>query len=363
MVGLWSEWIDIEDVDPLPTFLSKAVCPNPEHDTFKRHFQVNTKQATVHCFGDCGISGTYEHALCVILGIYDERKITRVEINHAKTRRGINEPAEVVAARERVGAAWKQARRHILQHTILNFGKTDFTSYSKGTRKTVTADDAVAKDEAALRGGRYQFLPKHVREYLDSRGIETSARGKWELGWDEEAGRLVIPVYDDRGTFRFLVRRQLDNKGSLKYLYTDGSIRTSVLYGACYLDMETIRSTGGMILTEGTLDVIRLHQKGFTNAVAILGSGISTRQVRLLDKFDPGRLYLMFDADSAGVDYVLDVSTKIKKIPLYVCRYPKDKSDPAEMTGGEVTKSLQKALPIHEFLRLARDVTRKLAHA
>lgn len=321
VLGLWGEFVDLPSniKEPLPTFLDKVVCPNPEHDTHKRHFQINTKQPIVHCFARCGISGTYEHAVAMILGV-DE----------------------------------KEARRIILKHTKAALGRDVASVYTgRGTRKTVQPDDPVAKDERALRGGAFHWLPQEARDYLDRRGIDAASRGKWEIGWSEDEERLVIPAYDQRGAFRFLIKRSLRQSGSLKYLYTQGAVKSSILFGACYLDRELVRSSG-LVLVEGSIDTILMHQHDFKFTVGTLGSGLSRKQVRLIDWLQPRRGYLFFDKDSAGIDNIKDANEKLGKFPLFVCRFPKNRSDPAEMTRREVERALTRSLPIHEFYRTAR---------
>lgn len=322
VLGLWSEFIDIPNgvSMPLPTYLPKVICPNPDHDTHKRHFQVNARQPLVHCFANCGISGTYEHAVATILGITE-----------------------------------KEARRHILKHSRAWSGKAVDLSAFSGKRKTIASDDPVARDQRQLDGGAFTYLPKEVRAWLDSRGIDQPSRGKWQIGYDEESERIVIPAYDERSRFSFLIKRSIRHSGHLKYLYTEGSIKTSLLFGACMVD-ETLVDSQGLILCEGSLDVIRLHGMGARNAVGVLGTGISKRQVRLIDKFNPQRIYLMFDKDAAGVDNIRSVGRWVTKVPLFVCRYPAGKNDPAELEREEVRRSIERALPMHQFLRLARNV-------
>ena len=354
-ISLWGEYVDLPRNlgHPLPTFLPKVQCPNPDHSTTKHHFQINTRKPVVHCFAHCGISGTYEHALAVVLGIYAKRGITHSDIELAKSPRRPKEAAATSEARAKVGAAHKEARKYILKQSKVAH-KGEVSEYAGlGIRKSVTADDAVSKDERALAGGAYTYLPSEAREFLDKRGVDGPSRGKWQIGWDEEAERLVIPALDDRGNFRFLIRQRIDGIRSAKYLYTDGSIKTSLLFGGCHLDRESLQSLG-LVLCEGPLDAIRLHQLGIASAVAILGSGLSIKQSRLIDKLGPKRIYLFFDRDSAGIQNIESAKHRIRKVPLYVCRYSNGKGDPAEMTGKEVERSIGRALPISQFYRRAR---------
>src|SRR4051812_11295671 len=163
VLALWGQYVDLPPrlAEPLPTYLPKVQCPNPNHDTTKHHFQINTRKPLVHCFADCGISGTYEHALAVI-----------------------------------TGESEKNARRAILKHSRAAI-KGEVSAFAGlGTRKSVTAEDEIAKDQRALDGGAFTWLPLAAREYLDSRGIDGPSRGKWQIGWDEDQERLVIPAFD-----------------------------------------------------------------------------------------------------------------------------------------------------------------------
>src|SRR5688500_16742210 len=63
-------------VDDEGPFLPLTYCPNPDHDNSRSPaFQINVEQPTVHCFGGCGISGSYEHAICVIHDLYEKHKV------------------------------------------------------------------------------------------------------------------------------------------------------------------------------------------------------------------------------------------------------------------------------------------------
>jgi hypothetical protein len=321
-VLLWGRYVEFggkEPSEPYPTFLDKTVCPNPNHDTYKKHFQVNTKKPLVHCFANCGISGTYEHAIALIEGVTE-----------------------------------REARRLILRGSRKALGREIGSLAREGTRKVATEDDPVARDERLLRGGAFTFIPKEARAYLDNRGIDASARGKWKIGWDEEEDRLVIPAFDEGGRFRFLIRRRIDGIERGKYLYTEGAIKTSLLFGACFADAHELESFG-LVLCEGSLDAIRLHQNGVATAVAILGTGISPKQARIIDKLRPRRVYLMFDKDPAGVANIESALWRIRKVPMYVCKYPKGKDDPANLTREEVRRSIRNARTIHQFLQQTRS--------
>lgn len=334
----------------LPTYLPLVHCPNPGHDTKKRHFQINTVKPWVHCHARCGIEGTYEHAICVILGLYSKHGLDGVTMDQIKEKR---EPGDPI--RTKVNAAHYEARRMMMDHTRITLDLTEAIGTRLGHRKALTHDSAVANDQTKLETGAFQFLPKPAREYLEGRGLSPSTRGKWQLGWCEEEERIVIPAFDEHNRFRFLIKRRIDGKQFQKYLYTEGAIKTSLLFGACMLDPEQVRSHG-IVLCEGSLDAIRLHQFGVTNAVAILGTGLSERQVRIIDRMRPAKIYTFFDKDSSGASNTLDAAKKLTKLPVRVCLFPRGVDDPASLTADQALSSVQMSIPFQAFINRARSM-------
>lgn len=311
VVGLWENYVDFpHNVDLTDKYFPKVQCPNPKHDTLKHHFQINAEDGLVHCFAYCGISGTFSHAIQVIEGC-DEKQARRLILGHTTSSKGNNE-----SKRKGLGSRNQQ-----------------------GNSGTATAIPDLSFST---------YIPAFGIEYLESRKISPSSIARWELGWDEVDKRIVIPAKDQRGTTRFLIRRAVKNSQHPKYLYTEGFPKTSLLFGACQTNPGMIDSQG-MILVEGSLDVIRLHQNGFQNACAILGTGISKVQSEIVARMRPKRIYLMFDKDVAGIQNIEIACKRLFKYPLFVCKYPAGKSDPAEMEREEIIRSIRKAVPVHRF--------------
>src|SRR5213078_4334045 len=146
--------------------------------------------------------------------------------------------------------------------------------------------------------------------------------------WHIDEHRIVIPAHDENLHLRFLIKRALRPKDWPKYLYTAGFERTSLLFGAGFIDLGMVQSHG-LILTEGSFDTIRLHQHGLANATGILGTGLSEQKRRTISRMRPKRIYFFFDKDAAGVVNIEIAARLLRKYPLYVVRYPARRSDPA----------------------------------
>lgn len=330
-VLFWSQYVQFPENSRIDgDFLPKVTCPNPEHDTLKRHFQINASQPTVHCFAYCGISGSYEHAVCILEGLYDKFKVE--EASNDRERK------------ERTRRARNAARKFILRKSGGSVRHSD--SRRTPTLRNRGRSNAIDRPVDLLR---YEtFIPQAGREFIESRGITDESASLWELGWDKEDLRIVIPAKDFDGRLKFLIRRSLKPKDPLKYLYTEGVPKTSLLFGACLLDLALVRSFG-LALVEGSIDQIINQQNGIPTG-AILGTGISEAQCRVIAKLRPKKIYLMFDRDVSGVHNIEIAYRRLRKYPMYVCRYPEGKFDPAELNREEAMRSIDRAVPLSKWV-------------
>jgi 5S rRNA maturation endonuclease (ribonuclease M5) len=327
-------------------FSPKVQCPNPEHDTVKRHFQINFTEPKVHCFAYCGISGSWEHAICMIEGIYAklgvDLEIVRNAYDKHPTARSVNEREQIRLHAKAKRSATKVILREAAGRSKIlpNASVRRPGPGNSGTVEPISPELLVYET----------YLPAVAREYLDARGITGESIAQWNIGWHPASHRIVIPAYDETAHLKFLVKRAIRQKDQPKYLYTEGVPKTSLLFGAGQIDPGMIRSAG-LILVEGSLDVVWMHQLGFKNVVAILGTGISDEQVRIVARMRPRKVFLMFDKDSAGVTNIQICAGKLRKYPMYVVKYPKGKSDPAELNREEAVRQIDRSVPLVKFLQ------------
>ena len=116
--------------------------------------------------------------------------------------------------------------------------------------------------------------------------------------YDKFRNRLMLPVLDHRGEVVGFGSRVIDNSEP-KYMNTTETPvyhKRQVLYGL-HLAKKTKRPN--IIVCEGNLDVVTLHQAGFDNAVASMGTALTVEQTRLLSRFTK-ELVLCYDNDGAG---------------------------------------------------------------
>ncbi len=119
--------------------------------------------------------------------------------------------------------------------------------------------------------------------------------------YDRFRNRLMLPIRDERGRLAGFGARVVNPEDIPKFI---NSPQTSLfdkgrlLYG---LDRarKSIRERDQAVLVEGYLDVIALHQAGYTNVVSPMGTALTENQLRLLKRFSR-RMILALDADAAG---------------------------------------------------------------
>ena len=116
--------------------------------------------------------------------------------------------------------------------------------------------------------------------------------------YDKFRNRLMFPVIDVRGDVVAFGGRVLD-KSEPKYMNSQETpvySKRRVLYG---LNLAKKSKRPNIILCEGNIDVVTLHQAGFDNAVASMGTALTTEQIRLLGRYTK-ELVLCYDNDNAG---------------------------------------------------------------
>jgi DNA primase len=116
--------------------------------------------------------------------------------------------------------------------------------------------------------------------------------------YDYFRGRVMFPIIDTAGQVIAFGGRVLDDSKP-KYLNTSDTPAFKKLKNLFALNYAKNSKAGFMILCEGYMDVISLHDAGFEMAVATLGTAINDEQARLLSKYT-NKVILSYDSDEAG---------------------------------------------------------------
>ncbi|MFP4333631.1 MAG: DNA primase, partial [Campylobacterales bacterium] len=297
-----------------------ALCPF--HDEKTPSFSVSAPKQIYHCFG-CGAGGD------AIKFVMEYEKLD-----------------------------YKEAIEKLA--TIFNFT----LSYEKGSGGR---DFSKVLDQINNFFKHELFNNQKALDYLKSRGISESSIEKFEIGYAPSSAkfmnflqnksllvgdvmkagviintqkgyyfrfedRLMFPIFTPFGKLVGFGGRTL-GEHQAKYLNSPQSPifnKSKLLYGYSQAKDEVYK-TNQIILTEGYLDVIMLHQAGFKNAVASLGTALNMGHIPLLKKGEP-EVIMAFDGDSAGVNAAFKASTLLSKnaISGKVALFGEGK-DPADM--------------------------------
>ena len=290
----------IEQYIPVKKMGSSYKCVCPFHDDKNPSMSINQNKQMYHCFA-CKAGGD------AVKFVMDYEKLTYPEAIE-KIAQISNFSLEYTNDK----VPTQKENKHILEK-VNAFYRSEFY-----------------KNEAAVR-------------YIKSRGINDAMIEKFELGWagdskstirllqneniePKEALEVGIVKQNEKGIYASFIERitfpiyshttRLVGFGGrtisdhpAKYVNSPQSAvfdKSKLLYGY-NLARQSIFEKNQIIITEGYLDVIMLHYAGFTNAVAVLGTALTTSHLPLLKRGEIS-VVLCFDGDGAGINAAIKSS-------------------------------------------------------
>lgn len=157
---------------------------------------------------------------------------------------------------------------------------------------------------------------------IESGVIARSSKGNI---FDRFKSRLIFPIRDHLGKVVGFGGREIKgDKNTAKYInspQTSVYDKSNILYGF-FESMDSIRKSEEVIVVEGYMDVISLHQVDINNVVAASGTALTKQQVSKLKRY-VNTVYLNYDSDRAGteatkkaIELCLDQDLEIKVISL-----------------------------------------------
>jgi DNA primase len=298
----------------------KACCPF--HDEKTPSFYVSRDKGFYKCFG-CGKAGDVFKFLIETENIsFPEAKKMLAERYGVELPRYGSTPGEngevgessAPSEREQLGRVMAAAAAFFREEFAGNAGNfaRDYARERGLSRETIEkfgigyAPDSWDALSNHL-GNRYGFRPDEGAGagVLVARESET-AGGRTRF-YDRFRHRLMFPIWDSGGRVIAFGGRALDGgktgNPDAKYINSPESLlfnKSQVLY-AYHLARAEVGRRQSVIVTEGYMDAIALHEGGFSNTVATLGTALTTQHVALLRRLSPRTVYLCFDGDSAGM--------------------------------------------------------------
>lgn len=294
---------DITDVVSQYVRLSKKSGQNlfglcPFHSEKTPSFSVNPERQIYHCFG-CGKGGS------VINFIMEIENLSYPDaVRFLARRAGIPVPEDehdaTAGKRERMLRINRDAARFFYAELSTPEGQTarDYIQKRGISSQMVTRfglgcapDEWDALTDAMLRAG-------YTKPELLSAGlVRASKKGDGGV-YDTFRNRLMFPVIDIRGSVIGFSGRILDD-GEPKYMNSPETLVYSKSHNLFAMNLAKKSKLGYIILSEGNIDVVSLHQAGFDCAVASLGTSLTPEQARLISRY-VNEVVIAYDGDEAG---------------------------------------------------------------
>jgi len=121
---------------------------------------------------------------------------------------------------------------------------------------------------------------------------------KYNKPFDMFRGRIIFPIIDTSGEVIAFGGRIIGD-GMPKYLNSSDTPVFNKRRNLYALNYAKATTDSSLILCEGYMDVVALHQAGFFNAVATLGTAITPEQARVMARY-ASKVYICYDSDAAG---------------------------------------------------------------
>ena len=337
-----------------PSFIDELVARNPIEDVVSQHVQLRRSGANM--FGLCPFHGekTASFSVAPDKGIYycfGCHKGGGV-INFQMEVEGLSYPDAVRALAKRVGmdvpedeqyqsryrqqerlwALHKEAARFFHAQLYAPIGSQALQyALGRGMSKAILttfgvgyAPDSWDSMVKAMKAKGY------TDEELKESGLVTVSQKNGNI-FDRFRDRLMFPIIDVRGNVIGFGGRTLKNdKDTAKYLNSPETIIFNKRKNLFGMNLAKKTKQGSLILVEGNIDVVALHQYGFDNAVASLGTSLTEEQATLMSKYVE-QIVLIYDGDNAGQNATKRAIPILEKAGLQVkVLQLKDAKDPDE---------------------------------
>lgn len=325
----------------------------PFHNEKSPSFSVSREKQMYYCFG-CGQGGN------VYTFLMEYNRLSFVEALQELARRaGVELPEEEQTPEEKRQSDMRVVLKEMNKKAAVYFHyllKSSRGEHALSYLKNRGISDAMIQHFGLgyadmYRDDLYQYLKK--QGYTDYQMKESSlvTIDTVKGSYDKFFNRVIFPIMDvNQRVIGFGGRVMGD--GQPKYLNSKETLlfdKGRNLYGLNYAKRT---KESAIILCEGYMDVISLHQAGFTNAVAPLGTAFTSNQAMLLKRYTD-EVILSFDSDEAGIKAALRALPILRENGLRGrVLSMKPFKDPDELIKAEGREGYQKRLEESEAGRM-----------
>lgn len=337
-----------------PSFLDELIARNPIEEVVGQY--VSLKRSGSNLFGLCPFHGekTASFSVSPDKGIYYCFGCHKGggAVNFMMEVEGLSYPDAVRALAKRVGmqvpedeqyqsryhqqerlwALHKEAARFFHSQLYAPVGKAalDYAfgrGLSKGILTTFGVGYAPDSWDSLIKAMRAKG---YTDEELKESGLVSVSQKNGNI-FDRFRDRLMFPIIDVRGNvIGFGGRIIKKDSDAAKYLNSPETLIFNKRKNLFGLNLAKKSKQGSLILVEGNIDVVTLHQYGFDNAIASLGTSLTEEQAALMTRYTD-QVILIYDGDKAGQNATQRAIPILEKAGLQVkVLQIRDAKDPDE---------------------------------
>lgn len=327
-----------------------GICPF--HNEKSPSFSVSPDKQIFHCFG-CGVGGNVFTFLTKIEGINFVEAV-QILAERSNIQLPTLENGED-SAKELLKSKVYKVNEFTANYYHQNLYKPESKIAQEYIKKRKLNNETLKSFQIGF-SGKFDELYKELKnqgfeetEILESGLVNRNDKGQYI---DRYRNRLMFPIYNARGKVIAFGGRVLDDSKP-KYINSPENIVYSKGRNLFGLNVAKKGDTKQILIVEGYMDVISLHQRGITNVVAPLGTALTQQQGWLLRK-NSEKIILSFDSDEAGLtaklralDILQDMGCDIRILQM---EGAKDPDEYIIKYGNSRFKNLvEKALSVIEF--------------
>lgn len=278
--------------------ISKGLCPF--HGEKTPSFTVYPDTQSYYCFG-CGNGGD------VITFIKNIENLDYIDaVRFLADKNGMDMPDEntydntMNKRRLRMLEANREAAKFYYKCLATKEGAVGYTYFkNRGlTDETIRKFGLGFAPDAYSKLTDYLVKKGYTKEELVYANLARRSVKNEKYVYDNFRNRIMFPIIDVKGNVIGFGGRVMDDSKP-KYLNTSDTLVYKKSQGLFALNLAKKSGKDSLILCEGYMDVIALHQAGFTNAVAGLGTALTSEQAQLLSRYAT-EILISYDADEAG---------------------------------------------------------------
>ncbi len=272
----------------------------PFHNEKTPSFTVYLETQSFYCFG-CGAGGDVITFIRRIenLGYIDAVKSLAQRAGMSLPEDGFDDA--ISNRRRRILEANREAARFFHNSLMSEQGKHCLNYYlGRGYSMSTIRRFGMgyAPDDWRALYNHLHNLGYTQGELIDANLVRKSEKNGKINYYDNFRNRAMIPIIDVRGNVVAFGGRVLDDSKP-KYINTSDTLVYKKGSGVFALNLAKDSGERRLIITEGYMDTIALHQAGFKNTIACLGTALPDEQVNLISRY-ADEVLLAYDSDEAG---------------------------------------------------------------